>query len=182
MQDGFRMQDGLLIIESLMQCLRYWTQAGQLPTKHQLCIFQWLIVYQPVQLLPLIHIVRYLILHSDGVNDDHITIGELQLHTSGIHVEPARNQPFHLISLLNGDGRYVPNFDLMPDCSTVCTCKVRSSYGTHLLEKHRKCRKIVVNYQNIIRRVAKRLADLRSSSTPRQVMLVVRHEKMEKTD
>ena len=36
--------------------------------------------------------------------------------------------------LLNGDGRYVPNLDLMPDCSTVCTGIVRSSYGTHLLE------------------------------------------------
>ena len=38
------------------------------------------------------------------------------------------------MSLLNGDGRYVPNLDLMTDCSTVCTGIVRSSYGTHLLD------------------------------------------------
>lgn len=37
--------------------------------------------------------------------------------------------------LQNGDGRYVPNFDLMPDCSTVCTGIVRGSYGTHLLDR-----------------------------------------------
>ena len=89
---------------------------------------------------------------------------------------------FISISLLNGNRSYVPNLCLVPHSSPVFAGKVRASYGTHLLEKHRKCRKIVVNYQNIIRRVAQRLADLRSSSTPRQVMLVVRHEKMEKTD
>ena len=38
------------------------------------------------------------------------------------------------MSPLNGNGRYVPNFDLMPDCSAVCTGIVRSSYGTHLLD------------------------------------------------
>ena len=38
------------------------------------------------------------------------------------------------MSLLNGDGRYVPNLDLMTNCSTVCTGIVRSSYGTHLLD------------------------------------------------
>ena len=35
---------------------------------------------------------------------------------------------------LNCDGRYVPNFDLMPHSSPVFTGIVRSSYGTHLLD------------------------------------------------
>ena len=35
---------------------------------------------------------------------------------------------------LNDNSRYVPNFELMPDCSAVCTGIVRSSYGTHLLD------------------------------------------------
>ena len=36
--------------------------------------------------------------------------------------------------MLNCDSRYVPNFELMPDCSAVCTGVVRSSYGTHFLD------------------------------------------------
>lgn len=38
------------------------------------------------------------------------------------------------MSLLNGDGRYVPNLYLMPHSSPVFAGIFRSSYGTHLLD------------------------------------------------
>ena len=40
----------------------------------------------------------------------------------------------HFITGLYGNRSYVLNFDLMPDCRSVCASIVRSSYGTHLLD------------------------------------------------
>ena len=48
---------------------------------------------------------------------------------SSIHIERTRNQLFHINTPPNGDRSYAPNFDLMPDCSAICTGVARSSYG-----------------------------------------------------
>ena len=39
-----------------------------LPSQHKLCILQWLVLQQPVQLCPLCRGVAVFILHSDAVN------------------------------------------------------------------------------------------------------------------
>ncbi len=46
-----------------------------------------------------IHIVRYLVLHGNGINGDYATIGERQLNTGGVHVELTGKQSIHTIFL-----------------------------------------------------------------------------------
>ena len=46
----------------------------RIPVQYQLRTFQRRIVDQPVQLTPLIHIIRPLVLHSNRINRDHCPI------------------------------------------------------------------------------------------------------------
>ena len=66
-----------------------------LPSQHHLCILQWLIIQQPVQLCPLCRGVAVLVLHGNAVDDNGGAIREQGFHPVGVHVVAAGKQFRH---------------------------------------------------------------------------------------
>ena len=66
-----------------------------LPSQHHLCILQWLIIQQPVQLCPLCRGVAVLVLHGNAVDDNGGAIREPGFHPVGVHVVAAGKQFCH---------------------------------------------------------------------------------------
>ena len=66
-----------------------------LPSQHHLCILQWLIIQQPVQLCPLCRGVAVLVLHGDAVDGKSGAICEPGFYPVGVHVVAAGKQFRH---------------------------------------------------------------------------------------
>ena len=66
-----------------------------LSTQHHLCVLQWLIVEQPVQLCPLCRGVAVLILDGDAVDGKSGAILEPGFYPVGVHIEAAGKQFCH---------------------------------------------------------------------------------------
>ena len=104
----------LLIHQSILRCAL--NILLQVATKHKLRIFQRLIVNQPVQFRPLIHIVGNLVFHGDGVNGNDADIKEFQLYTGSVNVELTRNQSIHKKPPFYGMLDHPKIFECFSDC------------------------------------------------------------------
>ena len=66
-----------------------------LPSQHKLCILQWFVIQQPIQLCPLCRGVAVLVLDGDAVDGNGGAIGKPGFHPVGVHVVAAGKQFRH---------------------------------------------------------------------------------------
>ena len=66
-----------------------------LPSQHKLCILQWFVIQQPIQLCPLCRGVAVLVLDGNAVDGKSGAICEPGFHPVGVHVVAAGKQFRH---------------------------------------------------------------------------------------
>jgi hypothetical protein len=94
--------------------LRYPLQISfHVAVQDEIGILQRRVVYQPVKLRALVHILGVLVLYGDGVNGEHGSVRIEQFHTVGVHVELAGNQAFHKASNIMKDFGGIVSVGLM---------------------------------------------------------------------